>query len=192
VALALILPVLALGLGKRVGLGLTLDGPGQGQTATSPEKSHLKSTADETARQVTMFAILATPGPVTVDPRLGAVKVQLRKILPGHGFKLLGVETERIETGESVTCDLGHGYKAETSLVRPLDEKGKVQLRCNLILDGKPEFSTLVKSPVNQLFFYERSLRDGKRVVIGVGARDIMKVETSRKQPRTGAPDSPD
>jgi hypothetical protein len=180
----LVLPAVVLGLGKHVGLGLTLDGQQSGQAAAGPD---LKSSADERARQVTMFAILATPGPATVDPRLGAVRAQLRKVLPGHGFKLLDVESKRIETGESVTCDLGHSYNAETSLVRPIDENGKVQLRCTLMLQGKQEFSTLVKTPVNQLFFYERSLRDGTRVVIGVGARDIMKVETPRRQPHTGA-----
>ena len=76
-----------------------------------------------------------------------------------------------------MTCDLGNGYKAETILVRPLDENGKVQLRCNLSQQGTKEFSTLVKTPINQLFFYERSLKDGSRVLIGVGARDALKVE---------------
>ena len=37
--------------------------------------------------------------------------------------------------GESVDCDLGNGYTAETSLVQPVDENGKVQLRCELFLD---------------------------------------------------------
>ncbi len=100
--------------------------------------------------------------------------------MPGHGFKLLGVESKRLEAMQSVTCDLGRGYKAETVLVRPLDENGKVQLRCNLSRLGTKEFSTLVKTPVNQLFFYERSLKDGARVLIGVGARDALKVEGSQ------------
>ena len=62
---------------------------------------------------------------------------------------------------------------------RPIDEAGKVHLRCILTKDGTPEFATLVKTPINQLFFYERSLADGTRVMIGVGA-DIMKVDVSR------------
>jgi hypothetical protein len=91
--------------------------------------------------------------------------------LPGHGFKLLDVQSKRVEAKQSVTCELGNGYKAETVLVRSLDENGKVQLRCTLKSNGEPEFSTLVKTPENQLFFYERSLKDGTRVLIGVGAR---------------------
>ena len=136
-----------------------------------------KSSADETARQVTIFAILATNDPATIDPRLAPVTSQLRKVLPRHGFKLLGVESKRLAATQSVTCDLGHGYKAETVLIRPLDENDKVHLRCNLSRQGTKEFSTLVKTPINQLFFYERSLKDGTRVLIGVGARDALKVE---------------
>jgi len=126
---------------------------------------------DDSERQVTVFAILATPGPRTIDPRLGSIKRQLRKVLPDHGFKLITVESKRIETGQSITCELGSGYKARTMLVQSLDENGKVRLRCTLARNDKDEFSTLVKTPANQLFFYERSLKDGTRVVIGVGAR---------------------
>jgi hypothetical protein len=173
-AIAFLLPALLLGLGRRAGLGLTLDQPVTLQDAPKPD---LKSSADETARQVTAFAILATPGPAKVDPRLGSIKAQLRKVLPGHGFTLLDVQSKRIEVRQSVTCDLGHGYKAETVLVQPIDSAGKVHLRCTLLRDSSPEFSTLVKTPTNQLFFYERSLVDGTKVMIGVGARDIMKLD---------------
>jgi hypothetical protein len=126
---------------------------------------------DDPTRQVTVFAIQATPGFKSIDPRLGSIKTQLRKVLPDHSFKLLTVESKRIESGQTITCDLGSGYKAETILVQSLDENGKIRLRCTLVLNGKHEFSTLVKTPANQLFFYERSLKDGSRVVIGVGAR---------------------
>jgi len=163
--------------GNGVGLGQTVDGP---QAARDQAQPKLKSSADETARQVTVFAILATADPAAIDPRLAAVDSQLRKVLPGHGFKLLVVESKRIEATQSVTCDLGNGYKAETVLVRPLDENGKVQLRCNLSQQGIKEFSTLVKTPINQLFFYQRSLKDGTRALIGVGARDALKVEGAR------------
>jgi hypothetical protein len=131
-----------------------------------------KATAAETARQVTAFAILAIPNSATIDPRLTAnVKAQLHKILPDHGFKLLDVQSKRIEVDQAVTCNLGKGYTAETTLVRPLDENGKVHLRCKIALEKATQFSTLVKTPANQLFFYERSLKDGSRVLIGVGAR---------------------
>jgi hypothetical protein len=169
--------VLAMVPGNGVGLGQTVDGPRAVQDQAQPK---LKSSADETARQVTVFAILATADPAAIDPRLASVNSQLRKVLPGHGFKLLDVKSKRIEATQSVTCELGNGYKAETILVRPLDENGKVQLRCNLSQQGTKEFSTLVKTPVNQLFFYERSLKDGSHVLIGVGARDALKVEGAR------------
>jgi hypothetical protein len=180
---------MALGLvlvqGMGVGLGLTLDGPRPDQAPVPPK---LKSSADETARQVTVFAILATPDATAIDPRLATVNGQLRKVLPGHGFKLLDVQSKRIEASQSVTCDLGNGYKAETVLVRPLDENGKVQLRCTLSRQGVREFSTLVKTPINQLFFYERSLKDETRVLIGVGARDTMKVEGARGRSHNDEP----
>jgi hypothetical protein len=127
---------------------------------------------ESTARQVTVFAILATRNAPTADTRLNNnVKAQLRKILPDHGFKLLDVQSKNIEVNQALTCDLGGGYTAETVLVKSLDENGKVQLRCRVVHDKVPEFTTLVKTPVNQLFFYERSLKNGSRVLIGVGAR---------------------
>ena len=95
-AIVLCMPLFVSGMGKRAGLGLTVDRSDPPQAAP---KQGLKSSADETARQVTVFAILATPGPPTVDPRLGSVRAQLRKVLPGHGFKLLDVQSKRIETG---------------------------------------------------------------------------------------------
>lgn len=185
---------LRLGIGLIVlGLGvvssvLPIEGAGPVQTADGPRAAQdqaqpkFKSSADETARQVTVFAILATNDPTAIDPRLASVNSQLRKVLPGHGFKLLDVGSKRVETDQSVTCDLGNGYKAEIVLVRPLDENGKVQLRCNLSQQGTKEFSALVKTPINQLFIYERSLKGGTRVLIGVGARDVLKVEGTRKQ----------
>ncbi len=164
---------LALGLVAGLGQGQDLAGP---RPAQEPAQTKYKSSADDTARQVTVFAILATNDPAAIDPRLASVNSQLRKVLPGHGFKLLDVQSKRLEATQSVTCKLGNGYKAETVLVRPLDENGKVQLRCNLSQQGTKEFSTLVKTPINQLFFYERTLKDGSRVLIGVGARDALKV----------------
>ncbi len=169
--------VLAVVPGNGVGLGQTVGRP---RAAQDPPEPDYRSSADETARQVTVFAILATADPSLIDARLASVNAQLRKVLPDHGFKLLDVKSKRIEATQSVTCDLGNGYKAETVLVRPLDENGKVQLRCNLSQQGTKEFSTLVKTPINQLFFYERSLKDGSRVLIGVGARDALKVEGAR------------
>jgi hypothetical protein len=127
---------------------------------------------ESTGRQVTVFAVLATRNAPTADPRLSSnVKAQLRKILPDHGFKLLDVQSKNLEMNQALTSDLGGGYTAQTVLVKSLDENGKVQFRCNVAHEKVPEFTTLVKTPVNQLFFYERSLKNGTRVLIGVGAR---------------------
>jgi hypothetical protein len=166
--LKIVLAVLSL---AALGMGLSFT-PSRLQRVHAGVESGGKSTEGETARQVTAFAILAIPNSATVDPRLTAnVKAQLRKILPDHGFKLLDVQSKLIDVDQAVTCDLGKGYTAETILVRSLDENGKVQLRCKVALAKVAQFSTLVKTPANQLFFYERSLKDGSRVLIGVGAR---------------------
>ena len=99
----------------------------------------------EIVRQVTVFAILATPGGKTVDSELARIQPQLSRLLPHHGFKLLDAQSPRIVAGESVDSDLGHGYTAETTLVRPIDENGKVQLRCELFLDRELQFSATVR-----------------------------------------------
>ena len=57
------------------------------------------------------------------------------------------------------------------SLVQTVDENGKVQLRCELFHDKNRQFSTLVKTPLNQLFFCQQALQDGSQLLIGVGAR---------------------
>jgi hypothetical protein len=164
------------GLGAGV-LGLALLSPGAGTGPAARQVDHDAGRAvwdtseDVTARQVTVFAILATADPAAIDPRLAGVETQLRKVMPDHGFKLLDVQSKRIEAKQAVSCDLGNGYKARTELVRPLDENGKVELRCSLALKSEPVFSALVRTPPNQLFFYERALKDGSRVLIGVGAR---------------------
>ena len=148
-----------------------VSGPAAQQVDRDANQAVWDTSEDVTARQVTVFAILATSDSAAIDPRLAGVETQLRKVMPDHGFKLLDVQSKRIGAKQAVSCDLGNGYKARTELVRPLDENGKVELRCSLALKAEPVFSTLVKTPPNQLFFYERSLKDGSRVLIGVGAR---------------------
>ena len=120
---------------------------------------------------MTVFAIVATPGDKNVDSNLTSIRSQLDRLLPRHGFKLLDVQNKEIMTGESVVCDLRNGYTTQVSLLGPVDENGKVKLRCELLLNQGREFSTLVKTPLNQLFFCERTLADGTRLLIGVGAR---------------------
>ena len=120
---------------------------------------------------MTLFAIIAIPGSNAIDPKLAAIAPQLRKLLPGHGFKLLDVRSKRLGAGESIRCDLGNGLAASTVLVRPLDENGKIELRCALQLNEIRQFDTPVATPPNQLFFCDRLLDDGTRLLIGVGAR---------------------
>ena len=123
------------------------------------------------ARQVTLFGIIATPGSNDLDPKLAGIEGQLRKLLPGHGFKLLDVRTKRLLTGQSLRSDLGNGAIASADLVQPLDADGKVELRCRLVQSGDVQFDTLVATPPNQLFFCDRMLPGGQRLLIGVGAR---------------------
>jgi hypothetical protein len=122
--------------------------------------------------QVTVFGLIATPEGKTPDSsKLATIKAQLDKLLPKHGFRLVDAQTKRIEAGESVTCELEDGYSVVTSLVEMSDENGKVQLRCELFRDDVRQFSTLVKTPLNQLFFCQRPLENGSQLLIGVGAR---------------------
>jgi len=125
----------------------------------------------EIARQVTVVGIIATPASKTVDSKLMIIKSQLDELLPKHGFRLLGAQSERIVASESVTCNLNNDYTVSISLVKPQDGNGKVELRCELFQDKARQFSTLVKTPVNQLFFCQRALADGSQLLIGVGAR---------------------
>jgi hypothetical protein len=123
------------------------------------------------ACQVTLFAINAVPGSELIDLRLSAIAPQLRKLLPGHGFKLLDVRSKGLHSGQSIRCNLGNGLAASTVLVRPLDENGKIELRCALLLNETSQFDIPVATPPNQLFFCDRILDDGTRLLIGVGAR---------------------
>jgi hypothetical protein len=157
--------------------------------------SHAEGEGDpnrELGRQVTVFAILATPEDIRlpgvigsvgatglatteskgVDSKLTPIQAQLNRLLPHHSFRLLDAQSVQIVAGEAVECKLGHGYTAETTLVRPFDEDGKVELRCELSLDRELQYSATVRTPINQLFFCERPcLTDGSKLLIGVGAR---------------------
>lgn len=126
---------------------------------------------EEPARQVTLFGVIASPFDPTVDPKLARVAPQLRKLLPNHGFKLLGVQSKRLVAGQTLTCDLGHGFSAGATLNRPVDENGKVQLRCAVLQNQIMQLESLVATPPNQLFFCEKALPDGTRLLVGIGAR---------------------
>jgi hypothetical protein len=137
---------------------------------TTPAEAPAQS-ADAPARQVTVFGVLATPDDAHTDPKLAKIEPQLRKLLPKHGFRLLDVQTKRLTSGKSLTCDLEDGYTASTTLVEPLDLNGKVQLRCTLLQKQAVRFETKVTTPANQLFFCDKVLENGSRILIGIGAR---------------------
>jgi ABC-type phosphate transport system substrate-binding protein len=126
---------------------------------------------DLPSRQVTLFGVLATPGSTTIDPQLKSIAPQLRKLLPGHGFKLLEVQSKRLGVGQSVACDKLNQYSAEAGLLDPLDDNGKVQIRFALGYQGQMQAATIVTTPPNQLFFFDKVLEDGSRLLIGIGAR---------------------
>ena len=125
----------------------------------------------EPARQVTLFGVVAVPADPAIDPRLAKVAPHLRRLLPGHGFRLLGVKSERLRPGQSLSCDLTGDWVASTQLVDPLDANGKVQLRFDLAYRGENQFSTGVTTPANQLFFCDKTLPDHSGLLIGIGAR---------------------
>jgi hypothetical protein len=160
----------------RIGIsaaGLACAGLVLGLGGLRPTRAEGEADPDATiVRQVTVLGILAIPGGKTSDSQLANVLPQLNHLLPHYGFKVLDVHSARIVAGESVKCELGHGFKSTTTLVRPLDEDGKVRLRCELTLDGELQFSANVRTPINQVFFCERPyLSDGSKLLLGLGVR---------------------
>jgi hypothetical protein len=148
-----------------------------GLVAFALRPTHAEGEADpyrDVIRHVTVFAIQATPDGKSVDGRLSGIQKHLGRLMPKHGFKLLDAQTARIVAGEAIECKLTDGYTVETTLVRPIDDDGKVQLRCELFLEGERQFSANVRTPLNQLFFCERPyLTDGSKLLIGVAAREF-------------------
>ena len=122
-------------------------------------------------RQVTVFGVLATPGQSKDDPKLKDMLPQLRNLLPNHSFKLIKVESKRLMANESLACDLGAGFVAASQLITPLDPMGKVQLRFDLSVGGISQYQTIVTTPPNQIFYCNRTLPNGERLIIGIGAR---------------------
>ncbi|MDB5350585.1 MAG: hypothetical protein JWN86_1832 [Planctomycetota bacterium] len=123
-------------------------------------------------RQVTLFGIHAVPGGNAVDPKLKKIEPQLKKLFPGHSFKLVKTESKRLTVGRSVTCTMDTtGFIAGAELINVLDGDGNVQFKFALELNGQTEFATLVRTPPNQLFFCDKMLPDGSRLLIGLGGR---------------------
>ena len=124
------------------------------------------------ARQVVVFGVLATPGTTSMDPKISpVVQVQLRRALPGHGFKLIKVQSERIMTGQSVVSNMGGGFVSSATLMNPLDPNGKVQIRYELSQFEAPQFQSIVATPPDQFNFFDKMLPNNERLLVGVGAR---------------------
>ncbi len=130
-----------------------------------------KALADDLARQVTLFGVLASPHDLKTDPKLAKIEPQLRKLFPKHGFRLLDVQSKRLVSRQSIGCDLESGSTAEVTLLQPIDANGKVRLRCLIRSPGSDPLETVVATPPNQLFFCDKTLADGARLLIAVGAR---------------------
>jgi hypothetical protein len=145
-------------------LALALLGP----LAPAPSRAQVL----DDSRQVTVFGILATPDGSEIDPKLKKIAPQLRRIFPEHGFRLLGVETRRVEPDESVTVALGEAVDAGARLVTPLDPDGKAELRVQIREPGRFDFETTVNTPLNQLFFLDKRYPDGSRLIVGIGVRE--------------------
>jgi hypothetical protein len=145
--------------------GTTLGPSGPATAAAGP------SSLQAEYRQVTIFGIAATPGGTSIDPKLLQIDSELAKLKPGHGFKLRAVQTKRLSADEALPCDLGDSLTATATLLDPQNAEGKVRIQFQLIRDDKVEFSTVVTTPPNQLFFCERPLEADRVLLIGVGAR---------------------
>ena len=127
--------------------------------------------AEDEFRQVTVFGVLAVPDSRAVDPKLERVKAQLQKLRPGHGFEFRGTSSRRLAKGESVEVDLQGGVKASTELVDPMNKSGKIRFKFTLTAPGQTPYVTTVTTPPNQVFYVEKTLADGRRLLVGVGGR---------------------
>lgn len=162
-------------------------GNGNGSTSTRPEAPSLRELAlgalvglmpppyldpAEPYRQVTVFGIVATPDDRAIDPKLDVIADDLLKLKPGHGFQMNGVASRRLASGESLACDLGDGTVAHAELEEALDPStGKLRIRFTMEVDGAETFTTTVTTSPNQVFFCDKPLGDGVRMLIGIGAR---------------------
>jgi hypothetical protein len=125
-----------------------------------------------TGRQVVMFGVHATPGSTAMDPKISpVVAAQLRKTMPGYGFKLLQVKSQPVANGQSVLLDLGDGFATSAMLINPLDPNGKVQMKFDLSYQKVSQFQSVVVTPVDQFNYFDKMLPNNSHLLIGVGAR---------------------
>ena len=124
------------------------------------------------ARQVVVFGVMATPGGTGMDPKIApVVQAQLRKLLPDHSFRLIKIKSERLTANGQVKCDLGTDFAANARLIKPTDTNGKILMQFDLMYQEESSFQTTVTTPPDQFNFFDKSLDNGNRLLIGVGAR---------------------
>lgn len=125
------------------------------------------------SRQVTLFAIRATPNDPAIDPKLKAIAPQLKRLMPNHGFQLLNVQSHTLRVNQTISCKISDQLVAKADLVNGLGTDGKVQFRFSLQepRSGMALATTLISTPPNQLFFCDKVFDDGTKVLIGIGAR---------------------
>lgn len=153
------------------GLGLTLGASALGIVPLGSVRAG-EGFQDGTSRQVTIFSIIADPKDRTVDKKLAEIETSLKRYMPGHGFRLIDVRSRRLGLRESVACSIEGGETASAELTNVADAQGKVQVRVSLQAPGLPPYlSTIVTTPPNQIFFCDKELGDGRRLLIGIGAR---------------------
>lgn len=152
-------------------VAMALIGAGVGVgTSSAADPLATADLAPPQAHQVTVFGIVADPGRKTIDPKLSQIAEQLERLRPGHGFTLWGVKSDRLIPGTALSCPLRDGLEVKVTLAG-LTDTGKVRLGVTLLQNGEAQFRTTVTTPPNQLFFCERPLPDGARLLIGIGAR---------------------
>jgi hypothetical protein len=116
--------------------------------------------------------VLATPNSKAMDPKISpVVAAQLRRTLPGHGFKLIKVKSERVLNGGSVVLPLADGFVTEVQLMNELDTNGKVLMRFDLSFEGISQFQSMVTTPADQFNFFDKVLSNNSHLLVGVGAR---------------------
>ena len=124
------------------------------------------------ARQVVVFGVMATPGGTEMDPKIApVVQAQLRKLLPDHGFSLIKIKSERLTANGQVKCSLGPDFAANARLIKPTGTDGKILMQVELMYQEESQFQTTVTTPPDQFNFFDKSLDNGNRLLIGVGAR---------------------
>ncbi len=122
-----------------------------------------------TRAQVTVFGIVAVPNQAMMDPKLKAIAPNCAACSPTMVSSCSTSRASGSRPDRPSVANSG-GAAAATTLMMPLDDNGKVQLRCELLQNEVSQVATMVATPPNQLFFCDKARPDGSRILIGIGA----------------------